>query len=58
MSTYLTPAEVMSTLKIGKTSFYKLISDGDLKSFKIGRSRRVPESELLDYIATQTAAAA
>lgn len=58
MSTYLTPAEVMKTLKIGKTSFYKLLSDGDLKSFKIGRSRRVPESELLDYIAAQTAAAA
>lgn len=58
MSTYLTPTEVMKTLKIGKTSFYKLLSDGDLKSFKIGRSRRVPESELLDYIAAQTAAAA
>ncbi len=57
MSTYLTPAEVMSTLKIGKTSFYKLLSDGDLKSFKIGRSRRVRESELLDYIAAQSAVA-
>lgn len=57
MTTYLTPAEVMKTLKIGKTSFYKLVSDGDLKSFKIGRSRRVPESELLDYIASQVEAA-
>ena len=58
MITYLTPAEVMSTLKIGKTSFYKLLSDGDLKSFKIGRNRRVAESEVLDYIAAQAAAAA
>lgn len=58
MSTYLTPAEVMSTLKIGKTSFYKLLSDGELKSFKIGRNRRVPESEVLDYVAAQAAATA
>ncbi|HTJ68124.1 MAG TPA: helix-turn-helix domain-containing protein [Actinospica sp.] len=53
MSTYLTPAEVMSTLKIGKTSFYKLLKDDDLTSFKVGRSRRVPESSLLDYVARQ-----
>ena len=58
MSTNLTPAEVMHTLKIGKTSFYRLIKDGDLASFKVGRSRRVPESALLDYIALQTAAEA
>jgi len=49
---------LLRVLKIGKTTFYKLLSDGDLKSFKIGRSRRVPESEVLDYIAAQTAAAA
>lgn len=55
MTTYLTPAEVMGTLKIGKTSFYKLLGDGDLTSFKVGRSRRVPESSLLDYVAKQTA---
>lgn len=55
MSTYLTPAEVMGTLKIGKTSFYKLIKDGDLTSFKIGRGRRVPESSLLDFVAKLTA---
>lgn len=57
MSTYLTPDEVMQTLKIGKTTFYKILNEGGFKSFKVGRNRRVPESELLDYVASVAATA-
>ena len=51
MNSFLTPTEVMETLKIGKTSFYKILREGGLSSVKVGRCRRVPESELLEYMA-------
>ena len=52
MGTLLTVPEVMQHLKIGRTMAYRLLRSGDLKSVKVGRARRIPESALADFIAT------
>jgi len=44
----MTVEQVQSALQIGKNSAYSLISSGNLKSLKIGRSIRIPKSYLLD----------
>ena len=48
--TILTREEVMETLKIGKSTFYKLIHDGILKGFKEGNRYKVPLSSMEEYI--------
>ena len=40
-------AEVMS---IGRTAMYKLVQDGEVRSIKVGRSRRIPRTELDAFI--------
>jgi excisionase family DNA binding protein len=35
---------------IGRSHMYKLISTGELASIKIGRCRRIPSSELKEFI--------
>ena len=49
----LTRDEVMETLKIGKSTFYKLIHDGILKGFKEGNRYKVPLSSVEAYLATR-----
>ena len=49
----LTREEVMETLKIGKSTFYKLIHDGVLKGFKEGNRYKVPLSSVEAYVATR-----
>ena len=49
----LTREEVMDILKIGKSTFYKLIHDGVLKGFKEGNRYKVPLSSVEDYVATR-----
>ena len=49
----LTREEVMETLKIGKSTFYKLIHDGILKGFKEGNRYKVPLSSVEAYVATR-----
>ena len=46
----LTREEVMDVLKIGRSTFYKLIKSGDLKGFLEGRYK-VPAKSITDYIA-------
>lgn len=43
--------EVQSRLSIGRTKVFKLIESGELRSVKIGKSRRVSEQALRDFIA-------
>lgn len=43
--------EVMDRLAVGQTKVYELMSGGELRSVKIGRSRRVPSGELEKFIA-------
>ena len=49
----LTREEVMETLKIGRSTFYKLIHDGVLKGFKEGNRYKVPLSSVETYVATR-----
>jgi excisionase family DNA binding protein len=42
--------EVMARLAIGQTKVYELMSTGELRSVKVGRSRRVPMEDLERFI--------
>ncbi len=46
----LTPEEVAEVLGIGRSTVYNLISEHLLRSFKIGRSRRVLVSDVQEYV--------
>lgn len=51
--TLLTIKDVAARLAIGRTTVYELIAKQELKTIKIGRARRVPESVLDQWIARQ-----
>lgn len=46
----LTREEVMELLKIGRSTFYKLIHEGALKGFKEGNRYKVPAAAVEEYI--------
>lgn len=46
----LTREEVMEVLKIGRSTFYKLLRAGKLKGFKEGNRYKVPAESIEDYI--------
>ena len=47
----LTRDEVMEVLKIGKSTFYKLIHEGKLKGYKAGNKFKILSTSVNDYIA-------
>ena len=49
-STFMTVNEVAELLSIGRTSLYKLLKTGRLKSVLIGSSRRIPVSAYEEYV--------
>ena len=49
-SEILTRDEVMEMLKIGRSTFYKLIQEGRLKGFKEGNRYKVPLSSVEKYV--------
>lgn len=49
--TILTREEVMEILKIGRSTFYKLLYDGELKGYKEGNRFKIPLSSVDAYIA-------
>lgn len=49
----LTVNEAAARLAIGRTMLYELIARRELRTVKIGRARRVPESALDEWIARQ-----
>jgi excisionase family DNA binding protein len=51
--TLLTVKEAAARLALGRTTLYELIARHELKTIKIGRARRVPESALQQWIAQQ-----
>jgi excisionase family DNA binding protein len=53
----LSPAEAAHALGICRATIYNLIRRGDLKVSKIGRSTRIPVSEIERLIADGTEAA-
>ena len=46
----LTREEVMEVLKIGRSTFYKLIQTGQLKGFKEGNRYKVPVKSIENYL--------
>lgn len=46
----LTREEVMDILKIGRSTFYKLLQTGELKGFKEGNRYKVPAESIEEYI--------
>jgi len=49
-SEILTREEVMEILKIGRSTFYKLLQTGELKGFKEGNRYKVPAQSIEEYI--------
>ena len=50
----LTPEDVALVLQIGRTRAYELLTHGDLRSVKIGKSRRIRRTDLDDFILNLT----
>lgn len=46
----LTREEVMEVLKIGRSTFYKLLHEGEIKGFKEGNRYKVPSTSVEEYI--------
>ena len=46
----LTREEVMEVLKIGRSTFYKLIQTGQLKGFKEGNRYKGPVESIEEYV--------
>jgi excisionase family DNA binding protein len=47
----LRPEEVAQTLGIGRTTVFELMRSGELRSVKIGVSRRIPADAVTEYVA-------
>jgi excisionase family DNA binding protein len=52
----LRPEEGAEAIGVSRARFYELLAAGTIKSIKIGRSRRVPVSELTRWVETELAA--
>ena len=42
--------DLRSALCIGRTKAYELVSSGQIRSIKVGKSIRIPKTSLLDYV--------
>ncbi|GAA4915630.1 excisionase family DNA binding protein [Stackebrandtia albiflava] len=49
---FLTVAEVASLMRVSKMTVYRLVHAGDLAAVRVGRSFRVPENAVQDYLAS------
>ena len=47
---FLTVAEVASIMRVSKMTVYRLVHAGDLPAVRVGRSFRVPENAVDDYL--------
>jgi excisionase family DNA binding protein len=47
---FLTVAEVASTMRVSKMTVYRLVHSGELPAVRVGRSFRVPEQAVADYL--------
>ena len=49
---FLTVAEVASVMRVSKMTVYRLVHSGHLPAIRVGRSFRVPEQAVHDYLQT------
>lgn len=47
---FLTVAEVAAVMRVSKMTVYRLVHAGVLQAVQVGRSYRVPESAVTDYL--------
>lgn len=47
---FLTVAEVASMMRVSKMTVYRLVHAGELPAIRVGRSFRVPEEAVHDYL--------
>ncbi len=47
---FLTVAEVATAMRVSKMTVYRLVHAGDLPAVRVGRSFRVPEDAVNDYL--------
>lgn len=47
---FLTVAEVAKIMRVSKMTVYRMVHAGDLPAVRVGRSFRVPESAVTDYL--------
>ncbi len=48
--TFLTVAEVATMMRVSKMTVYRLVHSGELPAVRVGRSFRVPEDAVDDYL--------
>jgi excisionase family DNA binding protein len=49
--TFLTVAEVAAIMRVSKMTVYRLVHGGELAAVRVGRSFRVPQPAVRDYLA-------
>lgn len=47
---FLTVAEVANIMRVSKMTVYRLVHSGELPAVRVGRSFRVPERAVQDYL--------
>jgi len=47
---FLTVAEVATLMRVSKMTVYRLVHSGELTAVRVGRSFRVPERAVHDYL--------
>lgn len=50
--TIMTVEELMETLRIGKNAVYRLLNEGLIQAFRIGRVWKIPRNSIDDFIIT------
>ena len=48
--TFLTVAEVAEMMRVSKMTVYRLVHSGELPAVRVGRSFRVPQKAVHDYL--------
>ena len=46
----LLPKDVEKILHVGRSTIYKYLADGTIKSIRIGKSYRIPKKTLEDFL--------
>ncbi len=49
-ATFLTVAEVATMMRVSKMTVYRLVHSGELPAIRVGRSFRVTEQDVDDYL--------
>jgi excisionase family DNA binding protein len=47
---FLTVAEVAAMMRVSKMTVYRLVHNGEMPAVRVGRSFRVPEQAVQDYL--------